>query len=84
MSTLDALYTPVSKVTPRFFNGLPLKQYCIKYNVDYRLVMSRIYMGWDIKSAVEAPKGVRYKDWLSQDGSSSLKVHEIIYYKRMR
>ena len=69
MNLADALTFPVQEQTNYFYKGTPLAKYCHDNGIDYKLVSGRIYLGWDIKSAVEAPIGITYKEWIGEKHS---------------
>lgn len=76
-----ALTKPLREKYSLYYNGIPVVKYCADNNINYHLVINRLYMGWDLESAVEAPKGVRYKDWINKDDNIPLKIRKPLYYK---
>ena len=81
MNPEQAVMIPIKKINKLYYHDTPLKDYCRENDLSYKLITTRIYQGWDIDSAVEAPKGVRYKDWLNRESGVLPSIHKIIYYE---
>lgn len=75
---LEDAISYVSKNNTLFYRGVPLVQYCREHKLSYKRVVKRYEHGWDIESAVEAPKGMRYKTWLKmkENNKNSLDNNE--------
>lgn len=61
-----------------WYGGYPLKYYCKINGIPYKRVENRLYAGWDIEDAINAPKGTQYKTWLKmkENNKNSLDNNE--------
>lgn len=41
-----------------------MSELCEKFNLDYSMFSRRLYRGWEVEDAVEAPPGIRYETYL--------------------
>ena len=45
----------VNRKTTIFINGMCLKDYCLKHNINYQTVATRLHRGWSLEDAIHRP-----------------------------